>query len=287
MARVRLAGRHSSGAVRLYDTETQRLVDATSDRFGSFSPTWSADGTWLYFLSNRHLRSTVGSPWGTYAPQPFLDNKAQVYQLALRTGLRSPFRAADELHAAEQAEAAKAEKAAAEKAEDEAQAGDAAEGDEPAEPTEPTEPEELEPINVEGLAGRIDLVPVPPGNYRGLAAGKDALFWISAPTGGTAKLVAKKIAAIDAEVTTVLEGLTSAELTLDRSRFLVRVGNALHLIDAKPAKAKLDKTRVDLSGWSLSVDRARSGDRCSSSPGGSSATTSTTATCTASTGTRC
>ena len=244
--------------IRLYDTQTKQLVDATSARFGSFSPTWSADGQWLYFLSNRHLRSTVGSPWGTYAPQPFLDNKAMVYQLALREGLRSPFRPGDELHAAAHAakaeEAAKAKDALPDEPEQEAQPGDAPVVDEPGAPDESDEPEEVEPIDVEGLRERIDLVPVPPGNYRGLAAGKDALFWISAPTGGTAKLVGKTIAAIDADVTTLVEGVASAELTLDRSTFLVRKGNALHLIGAKPAKVKLEKTAVDLSGWRLSVD---------------------------------
>ncbi|MHC5027244.1 MAG: S41 family peptidase, partial [Planctomycetota bacterium] len=83
--------------IRLYDVRNETIVDATTDRFESFSPTWSADGGWLYFLSDRSLRTSVASPWGSYGPQPFLDNRTQVFQLALRAGMRSPFAPADEL----------------------------------------------------------------------------------------------------------------------------------------------------------------------------------------------
>jgi tricorn protease len=41
----------------------------------------------------------VGSPWGNYQPEPFLDKKTRIYHLALREGLRSPFAPRDELHA--------------------------------------------------------------------------------------------------------------------------------------------------------------------------------------------
>ena len=71
---------------------------ATTDRYDSDSPAWSPDGKWLYFLSDRNLRSIVGSPWGNYQPEPFLDKKSQIFMLALTRGLRSPFAAADELH---------------------------------------------------------------------------------------------------------------------------------------------------------------------------------------------
>ncbi len=39
----------------------------TSDRTNSFSPAWSPDGKWLYFLSERALQSVVGAPWGICA----------------------------------------------------------------------------------------------------------------------------------------------------------------------------------------------------------------------------
>ncbi|MHC4142384.1 MAG: S41 family peptidase, partial [Planctomycetota bacterium] len=85
--------------IRIYGVKEQRVVHATTDRFDSYSPSWSPDGKWLYFLSDRNLRTIVGSPWGNYQPEPFLDKKTRIYHLALTEGLRSPFTPRDELHA--------------------------------------------------------------------------------------------------------------------------------------------------------------------------------------------
>ena len=59
---------------------------------------WSADGKWLYFLSDRALNTTVGSPWGSRQPDPHFDHQQKIYEVALVPGLRSPFLPADELH---------------------------------------------------------------------------------------------------------------------------------------------------------------------------------------------
>ena len=62
------------------------------------SASWSPDGQWLYFLSDRNLDSVVGAPWGPRQPEPFFDKPMKIYQVALKKGLRSPFKPADELH---------------------------------------------------------------------------------------------------------------------------------------------------------------------------------------------
>ena len=58
------------------------LIQAlTSDRYNSGSPAWSADGKWLYFLSDRMLRTVVRSPWGARQPDPYFDRSMKVYEL--------------------------------------------------------------------------------------------------------------------------------------------------------------------------------------------------------------
>ena len=86
--------------LRLYELESGETTLLTSDRFNSFSPAWSPDGQWLYFLSDRALQSLVPGPWGTRQPEPYFDKSAEIFRLALRKGTRSPFAPADELHPA-------------------------------------------------------------------------------------------------------------------------------------------------------------------------------------------
>ena len=65
----------------LYSIATGSTTQLTSERYDSFSPAFSPDGKWLYFLSDRHLKTLVQSPWGTYQPEPFLDKKTRIYQI--------------------------------------------------------------------------------------------------------------------------------------------------------------------------------------------------------------
>ena len=76
-----------------------KTVTVTTDRWDSYSPGWSADGEWLYFLSDRNLQTIVGSPWGAYQPEPYLDKTTQVFHIPLVEGLRSPFAPENELAA--------------------------------------------------------------------------------------------------------------------------------------------------------------------------------------------
>lgn len=83
--------------IQLYSLKDKTVTPISSDRFESFSPAFSPDGKWLYFLSDRNIRSTVPSPWGPMAPQPYFDERTKVYALALKAGERSPWQAKDEL----------------------------------------------------------------------------------------------------------------------------------------------------------------------------------------------
>lgn len=84
--------------LKVWDSKTNQSTLVTTDRFDSYAPAFSPDGKWLYFLSDRNLKSIVESPWGPNQPDPFLDKTTRIYQLALQPGNRSPFAPADELH---------------------------------------------------------------------------------------------------------------------------------------------------------------------------------------------
>ena len=79
-----------------YNLNNDKTTPLTTDRVDSYSPVWSPDGKWLYFLSDRHLESAVPSPWGARQPEPYFDKPVKVYQLSLLPEQRSPFQPADE-----------------------------------------------------------------------------------------------------------------------------------------------------------------------------------------------
>lgn len=71
----------------------------TSDKYESFSPAFSADGEWLYFLSNRTFNSTPTSPWGDRNLGPAFDKRTGIYAIALDKDAKFPFQHPNELMA--------------------------------------------------------------------------------------------------------------------------------------------------------------------------------------------
>ena len=219
----------------------------TTDRTDNASAAWSPDGKWIYLLSDRNLVSAVGSPWGPRQPEPFLDRPTGIYAVALRAGLRSPFAPSDELHpAAEKHEAGKAHGAAAGSSSDKA-APDAS----PAPKAPPTVT-----VDADGLAARIVVVPVPPGGYDALGVNGERLFWLSRPLAGERKanLMMLEITNRDPKPKTLVEGVSSYELSADGKKILVRKDDTLAVFDASADKVDLAEKKVDTSGWRFAID---------------------------------
>src|SRR5262249_26863236 len=58
------------------------ITPLATDRYAKGAPAWSADGKSVYFLSDRSLKSAVGSPWGSRQPDPYFDRTIKIYQLS-------------------------------------------------------------------------------------------------------------------------------------------------------------------------------------------------------------
>ncbi|UCD73981.1 MAG: PD40 domain-containing protein [Phycisphaerales bacterium] len=238
--------------IRIYNVEDQTTLHFTSDRIDSYSPAWSPDGQWMYFLSDRNLRSAVSAPWGPHQPEPLLDRKTKIYAVPLAEARRSPFEPDDELTAAEEEaeETADEESQAAEAEAAEQEAAGETEADEAKEKEVP--PVEIDPENI---AARTIEVPVPPGNYANLTAGEGQLFWMSSALGSRSRdLKALKIEKEKHKVVAVTGDVTDYELSLDRKTMLIRKANDMYVVDAKAAPADLKEKKIDLGGWSFPID---------------------------------
>ena len=229
----------------------------TSDHYNSGNPAWSADGKWLYFLSDRALSTTVRSPWGPRQPDPHFDRSMKIYELALLDGLRSPFAPADELHPEEKSseEQKKKEEAKSEEAKSDDSKKSASKKD--------NEPEKKKPpvvnIDFKGLQYRLNEVPVKPGNYSSLQATDKRLCFLSRNDEAPPKtaLDCLDIANNGDGPETLLPEVRGYEISLDRKKVLVRKSDDFYILDssAKPpalADAKaLGKSKIDMSHWSL------------------------------------
>ncbi|HEY0512001.1 MAG TPA: S41 family peptidase [Thermoanaerobaculia bacterium] len=254
-------GPNSFNRIYLYRVETGTTVAVTSDRFNSTSPTWSRDGKWLYFLSDRSLHTLVHSPWGPRQPDPYLTATTGIFGLALRKDTRSPFQPADELHPPKPKDGP-GEPAAAGRDEKEDKAKrEPKEGKEAGKEEEKPKAPPKVTIDLDGLASRLYQVPVPPGNYAGLSANDDRLYWIAAEPGLEEDALALQSVPFDnekIEVKTVLADVQDYDLADSGKKLLIRKGEDFYVLDTgeePPTDEKgLDKLKVDLSGWTFAVD---------------------------------
>lgn len=237
--------------IKLYNVEDGSRADVTSDRVNSFSPAWDPDGEFLYFLSDRNLRSLVGSPWGPRAPGPFFDRANEIFVVPLQEGTRSPFSPDHELIPEEEREQeGEGEEWRGRRGEEFARYRRDEEEDEDA-PPDPVE------IDLAGLMARVKQVPVPSGNYQGLSVNDRALFFSDREAGrfGGGDLKAVEITRHEPEIVTVAEGISFGEMSADGEKLLLRRGSNLYVVDARPSRiSDLSDHQVDLSGWAFPID---------------------------------
>ena len=239
---------------RVRDASTTAL---TGDRVNSYSPAWSPDGKWIYFLSERRLKSVTASPWGPRQPEPFFDEPVKVYLVSLVKGGRSPFEPTDELHPADK-EKKKADEPSEQKSAATKEKADTAtdKGKEAAVGFgETNKPPEVV-IDLEGLQNRVMPAPIPPGNYSDLAVNAKQLYWIARGAGSAGKtnLMTIEITNEDPKPKALAEEIKGFELSPDGKKVLIQKGNEFHVIDAgATAPAKLEKP-VDLKNWTFSLN---------------------------------
>ena len=242
--------------IRIYGVANGRNVRVTTDRYSSRSPTWSADGKWLYFLSDRHFQSSVGAPWGERQPEPYFDRRTEMFGLALVPGARSPFAPDNEItNPPRSLAAADSTPARAESGAETANGGRGARGGRGAAMRAPA----TVSIDFDGIQQRLVQLPVAPGDYSDLSTDGRRLYFIERGVGGGrggggARLMTLPIDNAPARPTPFATGVRQYELSMDGRKVMVRRGNQFYVYDAG-AKAPSDsgKYRVDLSHWAIRI----------------------------------
>jgi tricorn protease len=259
--------------IKILNIDSGATQTITSDRYNSVNPVWSSDGKWLYFLSDRNLKTTVGSPWGPRAPEPHFDRSVKIYELALTSGLRSPFLPYDELHTESQANKAEEKKdeekekdtkaeAAGKKPEDATKAA-AEKQDEKKEEEKDKEKKPAEvKIDFTDMPSRLSEVPAPPGNYGSLQTTEKRLCWLNSSDdrGEHLALQCLDIANKGDEAETVIGDVKGFEISLDRKKTLIAKGDDFYIFDSDVKAGALgdpkafSKAEINLSRWTITTN---------------------------------
>jgi tricorn protease len=219
-----------NNVIFLYDTVEGRKVQVTKDFYDNLNPRFDADGGYLYFLSNRNFQ--IGM-------DPFEDdhivvNPARVMVVQLRKGEKPPF--SKPVTEGEAATPDKSDAAARFR------------------------------IDVEGIPDRVFDLPISPGNYFHLLAGKGYVLWVSVPrfteeeyedfyvprplTKWTLHVFSMK----DQKAVEIEDKIAEAQLSANGEQLIVRRENKISTTPVDKAYASKKAGRdVDLTGLTYRV----------------------------------
>ncbi|GAA0351587.1 S41 family peptidase [Bowmanella denitrificans] len=223
--------------ITLFDIKQNKTQILTSEKYESYAPTFSQDGKWLYFLSNRHFVATPSSPWGDRNMGPAFDRRSQIFALALDKEATFPFQPSNELMDKPGQDQPQDKKENKDKKADKHSATAA--------------------LDWQNADKRLWQVPVPAGNYQALQAGQDFLYLIDQVSEPGTKPLLKSIAIDpDAKVETFTDAVEEFSLSSDGKKLLVRKqgndnGN-IFIVDAKqkfPGDAKDNK--INGQDWQM------------------------------------
>ncbi len=227
-------------AIWLYDTSSGKNTQLTDEMTEDWSPSFSRDGQYLYFLSSRTFNPIMGRQDQTHV---FLKT-ARPYMVLLRDGARSPFYQKDtEVAVVVDGDKAKQKDEKKDKQKDKATV-----------------------IDLAGIADRILACEgVDADNYFRLEAVDGGFVMLRKDdpeflkyqnvddhTGGALELVGYKLE--DKELSDLMSGIANFHLSADGKKLIYRAGAKYGMVDAgKPAE--VGDGKVEVGAVNLTVDR--------------------------------
>jgi tricorn protease len=220
--------------IYVYSCQTRQTVPVTDGWYTSFEPTFSADGKYLFVVSNRTFNPNYGQTEFNFTYQ----DMAKIYLITLARDTHSPFEPkSDEV-----------------KARDVAKPPESKESKEPA--SVPARKEVQVTVDAEGIRDRIAELPVAAGAYRNLASVGDKLFYIRmrGRDQGGSKLMFFEF---EKQKETEAGDVNGYELSADGKKLLVsQAGGSYSIIDVPTARADV-REKLDLSDLKVKLDRGQ------------------------------
>ena len=218
----------SLGRVFLYSLESKEATPVTEGWFAVGEPAFSADGKLLFFVSARSFNPSYSQ---TEFEHIYAD-MSKIYFLTLAKETKSPLAPrSDEvkIKAEPKPEAKAAEAKGIEAAKDSGA---------------------VVKVDLDGLAGRIAVLPMPAGNYRSLTSTGNRLYYVRASTREPAAIY---VFDFDRQAETQVAAGGGYEISADGRKMLLAVGERFALVDAPAGKVD-PREFLDLSDLRVTVD---------------------------------
>ena len=223
--------------IYLYSVAAKATHPVTDGWFASSDPTFSADGKYLFFVSERHFAPRFSQTEWNYA---YFDMEG-IYLVTLAKKTPSPFAPkSDEVQTAE----GKGQKAEGKGAKKDA----APEG----KPEKKPAPKVTVQVDPDGLLTRVAAFPIPGASYGRLTSVGDKLFYMRRTARGQqSRLVMFEL---DKQKETELGECSGYEVSADGKKMLVRADNSYAILDLPTAPMAI-KERLNLGGMTVMLDR--------------------------------
>jgi len=220
----------------VYDVENDQRRQLTDEYVNNFSPRFSPDNQFLYFLSSRDFNLTF-SGWEF----DFLyTNPNRIYAAALHEGVANPFLFESDEEKADANGDDKKDNGKEEKGE-KGKKGKKKNGE-----GEKEKPATLQP---EGFSTRVFALPMPSGNYFNLTPVEGGLFFGEGSNNGPPQV--RYFDVKGKKVDTVLEGVGNFIVAAKGKKMLYSQGPNYGIVDARPGQKP---KRLDLGDMQMKLD---------------------------------
>ncbi len=223
-------------SIFLYSISGDKSYRLTESMIDDGFPTFSRDGKYIFFLSNRDIQPYMDMYDAAY----ILQNITKVYAVTLNADDPSPF-------------APESDEEAGEKGKKKDKDKDDDEGD--------NEVKKVS-IDLDGIEDRVVAFPVPAGNYRNLTAGDECVFFISQPPrplSGTWEKDPEDFRLVrfdfkERETQTVISPVSGYELSADGKKILYVHESVVGIVKSDVKDKKKGEGKLNLDDMRMFLD---------------------------------
>ena len=218
----------ANSVIQVYSLAERKNYTITESWFDSYSPEFSADGKYLFFVSQRTYSPSYNNVEWNYA---YFD-LAKIYFVTLRDDVKNIFELkSDEVAVKEEPSGEKKDESKDKKKE------------------EPKS--EMAAIDFNGISQRLGEIPTSAGNYFGLRAVDKKLYYFKSSMGNKMKLFAYDI---DSQKESEIADANGYSISANGKKLMASTNGNYYIVDLPSAKANFESA-LQLGDMKVMVDR--------------------------------